>query len=117
MEEAEKEKKAVLVYFYTDWCPYCRRLDRDLLTRVKVESTIKFFVKIKINPEKGRAENLLKTSYGVTGYPSLFVHRPGSDRPIRVRSMTRRGSDWLLSEPADFAEMLTRKVGERFTVG
>ena len=116
-EEAERENKAVLVYFYTDWCPYCRQLDRDILSRGQVEDTTKLFVKIKINPEQGSAERELQTRYGVTGYPSLFVHAAGSSRPIKVRSRTKKRGEWRSSSPAEFVEMLTRTVGERFTVG
>jgi thiol-disulfide isomerase/thioredoxin len=113
-EEAETADKAVLVYFYTDWCPYCRQLDRDLLSRARVEETTKLYVKIKINPEAGYAERLLGDRYGVTGYPSLFLHAAGSNRPTKVRTMTKKSGDWRTSSPEEFVEMLARTAGERF---
>ncbi len=107
----------MLVYFHTDWCPYCKQLDRDLLSRAQVEATTKFFVKIKINPEKGRAEKILATRYGVTGYPSLFVHAAGSDRPSRIHGMTKENGRWRSRTQAEFTALLTRTAGEAFTTG
>ncbi|MDH3744857.1 MAG: thioredoxin family protein [Acidobacteriota bacterium] len=116
-EEAERENKAVLLYFYTDWCPYCKKLDRDILSRAQVEATTKFFVKIKVNPDNSGGEELLKTRYGVRGYPSLFVHAAGSNRPTKIRTMTRKNGKWRTSSPADFSALLTRTAGERFVAG
>ena len=111
MREAEAENKAILVYFYTDWCPYCRRLDRDLLARQGVSGTTKYFVKIKINPEHGQAERMLADRYGISGYPSVYVHEAGSERAVKIRTMTQG----RLKRPSEFADTLLRAAGERFT--
>lgn len=31
INEAELENKPHLIYFYTDWCGYCRNLEKDIL--------------------------------------------------------------------------------------
>lgn len=111
MEEAQHENKAALIYFYTDWCPYCRRLDRDLLARTAVSATTKYFVKIKINPEHGPGERLLADRYGIGGYPSLYVHEAGSARHTKIGTNTKG----RLKRPSEFADSLTRAAGERFT--
>ncbi len=69
-----------LVYFYTDWCPYCRRLDRELLQSSDVE---RFFgnevVRVRINPELGSAEREVANRFGITGYPRLFLLLEGEN--------------------------------------
>ena len=107
IEEAQREGKALAVYFYTDWCPYCRELERELLSRAKVEDFLKYLVKIRVNPESGRRERLLANEYGVNGYPSFFIQSGPGAAPRKIR---RAGRDGLKS-PEDFVATLEKAVG------
>ena len=40
----------LVVYFYTDWCPYCRALDIDYLPTTPVKDYLRGVVKVRINP-------------------------------------------------------------------
>lgn len=52
-EKAKKEKKIALIDCYTDWCYWCKRLDKDTYTDSSIIELInKKFVAIKFNPEK-----------------------------------------------------------------
>lgn len=50
---AKKQGKIVLVDAYTDWCGWCKRMDRDTYANKDVIGKInRSFVPIKFNPEK-----------------------------------------------------------------
>lgn len=98
--ELQREMKVPLVvYFYTDWCPYCRALDSDYLTTAPVQQYLRGVVKVRINPEQGQAEEDIAQKYRVTGYPAFFIQRNASSLPRKVHPF-RRGKDLT---PAEFA--------------
>lgn len=104
IEEAEREGKALAIYFYTDWCPYCRELESELLNRAKVEESLKYLVKIRVNPESGARERSLANAYGVRGYPSFFIQSTPGATPQKIRRTDRDG----LKSPEEFVSTLER---------
>lgn len=49
---AVKQKKIILIDAYTDWCGWCKRMDRDTYTQAEVIKKLKeHFVTVKFNPE------------------------------------------------------------------
>ena len=104
VEEARREGKPMAVYFYTDWCPYCRELEAELLGRAKVEDFLKHLVKIRVNPEKGTYERALADRYGVQGYPSFFIQPTPQASPRKIRRTDRNG----LLTPEAFVANLER---------
>jgi len=107
VEEAQREGKALVVYFYTDWCPYCKELDRELLSRAGVEDYLKYLVKIRVNPERGPGERALKRQYGVSGYPSLFIQKSIKAWPNKIGRMAGD----RMKTPEEFVASLERAVG------
>jgi thiol-disulfide isomerase/thioredoxin len=84
--ELQKELNVPLVvYFYTDWCPYCRNLDNLYLPTAPVQDYLRGVVKVRINPEHGQAERALAKRYGVNGYPSFLVMRHAAMTPVDVQ--------------------------------
>lgn len=99
--ELQREQKIPLViYFYTDWCPYCQSLDRDYLTAAPVQQYLRGVVKVRINPELGPAEEEVAKQYRVTGYPAFFIVSTPNSMPRKVHPF-RRGAKNLT--PAEFA--------------
>jgi thiol-disulfide isomerase/thioredoxin len=92
-------KVPLVVYFYADWCPYCQTLDARYLPVPEVQSYLKQVIKVRINPEHGRAERELAARYGITGYPAFFIIRQPSARPVQVSPFSQRGN----MTPAEFA--------------
>ncbi len=98
MEEARQDHRVVAVYFYTDWCHYCRQLESELLHTREVEGHLATVVKVKINPESGAEEEELARRYAIPGYPSFFIEAPHLGR----RQMIERTTGDRLKTPDEF---------------
>jgi thiol-disulfide isomerase/thioredoxin len=97
--ELQREMKVPLVvYFYTDWCPYCHALDSDYLPSAPVQQYLRGVVKVRINPEHGPAEREIAKQYGVNGYPSFFIVRNPSSTPVDIQPFRRGGKNLTPTE-------------------
>ncbi len=86
LDDQRKTGRPVALYFYTDWCPYCRRFEADLLASKEFAQYRKTITAVRINPEKGEAEETLATTYGVRGYPTFLILASGAGEPQRMRT-------------------------------
>jgi tetratricopeptide (TPR) repeat protein len=115
--DREREVGApMLVYFYTDWCGYCRRLDERLLNAWDVERYLgERVVRVRVNPENGSAEDELAQRYGITGYPSLFLMGPDgtAERVSPYRKKASRSAPNELQAPEEFTRALEDSVGRQ----
>jgi len=95
LAKAAKEKKFVLVDFYTDWCSWCKVMDKETYGNEKVQKLLsERFVAVKVNAEsdervpfKGKklTGRQLAAAHGVNGYPTTtFLESDG---------------DWVTSVP------------------
>ena len=109
IEEQADTHQPLLVYFYTDWCGYCRELERELLSAYEVEDYIRHLIKVKINPENGSREREISDGFGVRSYPSLFVK--GQGRFFRIQRGIRDRSRVRLQTPTEFVVTLRRATG------
>ncbi|MCX6359301.1 MAG: thioredoxin family protein, partial [Armatimonadetes bacterium] len=50
-KEARRTGKLIMVDFYTDWCTFCKVLDRDVFTDPEVVAASRKFVNVKLNAE------------------------------------------------------------------
>lgn len=90
---AEDEELPLIVYFHTDWCGWCKKMDAEYLATYEVKEFLNGIPKVEINPDRSAAEKVLaKKTYGVTGYPYFVVHIPAyNNRPYRIHPFTRSG--------------------------
>ena len=88
---AAKENKKVLVDVYTDWCVWCKKMDKEVYTDDQIGKIIeKNFVAVKYNPEgqelvtidnQHMNGGMFTQAMGVSGYPSTLIF--GADgKPI-----------------------------------
>lgn len=104
-DRQRKQAKAVMaVYFYTDWCPYCRRLERNIFQSDEVDRYFRNVVKVRVNPEDGQEESRLARRYGITGYPSFFILPPDSESPRKITPYKKQGTGWVAMGPSDFVK-------------
>jgi thiol-disulfide isomerase/thioredoxin len=87
-------KVPLVVYFYADWCPYCRSLDTQYLPSAPAQLYLKGVIKVRINPEHGSPEREIASRYKVTGYPAFFILGKVGSAPLDVNPF-RRGGDNL----------------------
>lgn len=94
---ASQSGKLIMVDVYTDWCGWCKRLDRNTFSNAEVVGLASGFVAMKANAEKsGRA---LARRYRVRGYPTILFLDAGGDLAGRI--------DGYLG-PSQFAQQLKR---------
>ena len=104
--------RPVLVDVYTDWCGWCRRMDRDVYARQDVRDYLTgHFVTVKLNAEssdgaryEGRSFSgrTLAARFRVTGYPTTIFLKPGGDHIFNVPGYV----------PADQFLLLLRYIGD-----
>jgi len=94
LAEAKAKGKPVLVDVYTDWCGWCRRMDREVYARPDVRASLaKRFVTVKLNAEADDAASYrgkdftsrsLASGFRVTGYPTTIFLRANGDHVVNV---------------------------------
>jgi thioredoxin-like negative regulator of GroEL len=70
LRKAGEQGKPLLVDFYTDWCGYCKKLDKQI---EEIAGTVNKFAYYKVNAEQNRA---LAKEFGVRGYPTVVIVKP-----------------------------------------
>ncbi len=77
LQEGKQAHKYVLADVYTDWCGWCKRLDRDTFSNPELTRFLsEKFISVKANAEDGGAGQKLAGDYGVNGYPCALVFDP-----------------------------------------
>jgi thioredoxin-related protein len=71
---AKQEQKAVLIDGYTDWCYWCKVLDKKVFADSAIASIINNrFIPVKLNMESDSLGILFARKYCVNGYPNVIV--------------------------------------------
>jgi thiol:disulfide interchange protein DsbD len=97
---SKAENKTMLLDFYTDWCTYCKQMDKDTYGDARVVNKSAQMVCVKVN---GDNENELVSKYGIEGYPTIvFVDVNGTEKDRLVG----------YTGPEDFLNYLSYILGE-----
>jgi thiol:disulfide interchange protein len=76
---AARRNQIVFVDVYTDWCTFCKFMDRNVFTHPSVVSLAERNVFVKINAEDGGTGTRFAQQYDVQSYPTLFVFDAGGE--------------------------------------
>ena len=80
-EAAKRENKPVMIDVYTDWCGWCKKLDKEVYTADSVVKLSEKFICLKLNPEKDPEHGKLFKS---EGYPTIIFTDPGRQELSRI---------------------------------
>jgi thioredoxin-related protein len=90
LAKAKKEKKHMMVFFYTTSCGWCKKMDRDTFGNEDVKEVLnESYVPIKVNGQSARkvkldgeevTERQLAGMYRVRAYPITWFLTPSSEK-------------------------------------
>lgn len=131
LREARRTGRPVLVDVYTDWCGWCKRMERDVYARADVRDYLaNRFVVVKLNAEsqdgvqyEGRdlSSAALAERFRVTGYPTTvflkssgahLINVPGYVPADRFLLVLRYIGDGHMDKGVDWEDFLKRNAGK-----
>lgn len=78
IKKARSKNIPIMIDVYTDWCTWCKELDKNTYANKEVIETAKKMVSVKLNPETSEEGEEIAKKYGVQGYPTiLFINADG----------------------------------------
>ena len=94
LREASASQRPVLVDVYTDWCVWCKRMERDVYARADVREYLsRRFVTVKLNAESPAPSTYegrrltgasIAARFRVTGYPTTVFLKAGGEHLVNV---------------------------------
>ncbi|MBX9687336.1 MAG: thioredoxin family protein [Candidatus Obscuribacterales bacterium] len=91
---AKAKNKLILADVYTDWCGWCKVLDKNTFHNPEVEDYIsKNFVLMKVNAEDGAAGTEIAKNFQIQGFPTVMVFKANGKVLARIEGYR---------EPPDF---------------
>lgn len=70
MRKAGEAGKLLMIDFYTDWCGYCKKMNKQV---DEISETVNKFAYYRVNAEQDRK---LTQEFGVHGYPTVVFVKP-----------------------------------------
>ena len=78
MKKAKDKNLPIMIDVYTDWCTWCKELDKNTYSHKEVIDMAKKMVAVKLNPETSKEGAEVAQKYGVQGFPTiLFINSDG----------------------------------------
>jgi thioredoxin-related protein len=94
LAEAQQSGRPVLVDVYTDWCGWCKRMDRDVYAKPEMIDYLgQHWVVVRLNAEadipihyrgETTTEAAVANTFGVSSYPTTVMLKPSGERIVNV---------------------------------
>lgn len=108
VEKVENDPKMVLIDVYTDWCGWCKKMDKDTFTDQEVVNFVnQHFYAVKLNAEdkkkkfefrgKEYSEETMARAMRVSSYPNFVIMDAAMENITQLRGY---------KEPQPFVEAL-----------
>lgn len=76
LAKAKLENKYIVVDCYTDWCGWCKVMDKETMTNDEVIATIhQNYIAVKVDMEHGEGVKMAM-KYHISGFPSFLYFNP-----------------------------------------
>lgn len=77
--------KLIYLYFNTDWCGYCRKMEKETFSDPRVAQYLnQEFIPVSINPEKDKKGGKVASAFRVRGFPASGFS-PDGEKAIAVQ--------------------------------
>jgi thioredoxin-related protein len=132
LEAARAGHRPVLVDVFTNWCGWCRRMDRDVYARPDISAYLaSHFVTVKLDAESpepasyqghGYSGRSLATAFGIESYPTTvflsatgerLVNVPGYLEPDRFLLLLRYIGDGHMARDEKWEDYVKHAQGDR----
>ena len=100
IEGARSEGKLIVADVYTDWCGWCKKMDKEIYSDPAIVALSRQQVFLKVNAEdRGEGQSFAR-DMGVKGYPTTII-LDGQGRVLNV-------AQGYISSPQAFVELVER---------
>lgn len=100
LKAAKKEQKPIMVDFYTDWCGWCKKLDKDTYGDSRVQKLAGQFICVKVDGDRNAD---LVGKYNIRGYPTILFLDSNGNIAQRIPGYVG---------PADFLKTMNAVLGK-----
>lgn len=91
VQQAKANRRIIMVDFYTEWCGWCKELDKRTYTDPAVIKLSRQMVSLKLDAENAGAK--LAEQFKIDGYPTI-IFMDASGREVHRVSGFREGPDF-----------------------
>lgn len=114
-KKAKQTNKILLVDIYTDWCGWCKKMDKETYSQAEVINLInKYFIPVKFNPEKTNISYEVEGSfYDGRQLHAMLVNNQPTGYPTTVFLFTKERKLYLqpgYQGPDQFIQLLNKYV-------
>ncbi len=83
-EEQASSGAPLLLFFYVNWCPHCRRFIGEVLPSPEMRDLGERIIKVKVDSEASNEDGQLARQYSVRSFPTLLLIAGPGQPPVHL---------------------------------